>query len=1063
MASIEAPSAMADIDSMLCAGASFASATPTDASSSTSSSSASSSNAMSLSSTPPTSHSPDSMSLASEPDLHAKPDTITAATIEAAIARPESPIHDEQSESSRQTSIGEDAIVVAEPTSPLPEPPAVTTRPRRARASLPVYNIAKLAGTDVHGRRRSKGDVVQEKRRRTIATSTEPSELSATAPEPAPIPAPDASATALEPSKSGRPGRGARSVQQSRTSPRKAKEDALTARRASAGPLHTPKSGRITKKTPASAPPAHLTRRATRLSGLPVENLTVKLATLTQKKGKKSADKGLSRLPRELLRLRDTNEFAGIDTRPVKYTVWSNGKYVDVDPTKEEIPATIEPPRKRAKVDEKTASAEASSSRASASASSSSSSTEKPEAKEQQQEQAAPPPKKPRAKKWLEKGLYAGQEAPLDIFKGLTAQEKKKLAALPELLPSGKPNRTFPMPMYNGLRILINGRDFKLPYDVCNPLPPGQPKPAAYRTMTKNRFVGNAASIWKKMPHFYDSASKCVCTPEDGCGDDCQNRIMLYECDETNCNLGPEHCKNRAFQDLAERTKKGGRYRIGVEVFKTEDRGYGVRANRCFDSNQIIMEYTGEIITVEECERRMNEEYKDNECYYLMSFDQNMIIDATTGSIARFVNHSCAPNCRMIKWIVGGQPRMALFAGDRPIMTGEELTYDYNFDPFSAKNVQKCLCGSSNCRGVLGPKPREVKQPKKAKEYQVAVAAKGKAGKGAKAAKVSPVKVTVSGSPKKVSKTTTKTATKPAAVKKPATKAAAKTTTKSATKRKLKDAFEFDGDDEADNAPAKKRKIKVATGAKKTGTSAASKATKGTVIAVKGPKPASNGVKKSLSTAAAKKKTTLASKGKKVTKIPAKGMAGKVVKARAPKPKSTTAAAKKATTTKLTKGAAKKTAKTTAKVTAPLRETSNNTAAATKKTIATPPKLKQTKIVFPSRSPSLTIVAAGVASPSSSQQTKKTPTKTTTPSGSASIPRLTLATKTSSRKVTPSRKALEAAQAAAAVAVTVGAAGSPGMKQTPTPRIKVVPAGSTKGVNVAVAAAGEADGIAVAA
>lgn len=99
-----------------------------------------------------------------------------------------------------------------------------------------------------------------------------------------------------------------------------------------------------------------------------------------------------------------------------------------------------------------------------------------------------------------------------------------------------------------------------------------------------------------------------------------------------------------------------------------------------------------------------------------MSFDQNMIIDATTGSIARFVNHSCQPNSRMIKWIVSGQPRMALFAGDRPIMTGEELTYDYNFDPFSAKNVQKCLCGAPNCRGVLGPKPKEVKPPKPPKE-----------------------------------------------------------------------------------------------------------------------------------------------------------------------------------------------------------------------------------------------------------------------------------------------------------------------------------------------------------
>lgn len=99
-----------------------------------------------------------------------------------------------------------------------------------------------------------------------------------------------------------------------------------------------------------------------------------------------------------------------------------------------------------------------------------------------------------------------------------------------------------------------------------------------------------------------------------------------------------------------------------------------------------------------------------------MSFDQNMIIDAAAGSMARFVNHSCSPNCRMIKWIVSGQPRMALFAGDRPIMTGEELTYDYNFDPFSANNVQKCLCGSKNCRGVLGPRSKEAMLPKQPRE-----------------------------------------------------------------------------------------------------------------------------------------------------------------------------------------------------------------------------------------------------------------------------------------------------------------------------------------------------------
>lgn len=118
---------------------------------------------------------------------------------------------------------------------------------------------------------------------------------------------------------------------------------------------------------------------------------------------------------------------------------------------------------------------------------------------------------------------------------------------------------------------------------------------------------------WRKTDHFKDYQSKCVCTRDDGCAEDCQNRIMLYECDDNNCNVGKDRCQNRAFQNLQERTKKGGRFRIGVEVLKTSDRGYGVRTNRCFEPNQIIMEYTGEIITEEECERRMNEIYKDNE------------------------------------------------------------------------------------------------------------------------------------------------------------------------------------------------------------------------------------------------------------------------------------------------------------------------------------------------------------------------------------------------------------------------------------------------------------------
>ncbi|KAK5207434.1 hypothetical protein LTR41_007003 [Exophiala xenobiotica] len=315
-------------------------------------------------------------------------------------------------------------------------------------------------------------------------------------------------------------------------------------------------------------------------------------------------------------------------------------------------------------------------------------------------------PARRQEKKWLSSGLYAGQSR---VFDGRLNESKNRRKSTQTAEPV-KDNKVLPMPMFAGERLLKQGRDFKLPFDVFSPLPPGQPKPDEWKKVNKNVFVGDAAQSWRVSK--YEEHSSCICKPENGCDHNCLNRYMFYECDERNCNLSAEQCGNRSFEKLRQRVKKGGKYNIGVEVIKTDDRGYGVRSNRTFEPNQIIVEYTGEIITQEECEKRMKTMYKNNECYYLMLFDQNMIIDATRGSIARFVNHSCAPNCRMEKWTVNGKPRMALFAGDRGVMTGEELSYDYNFDPYSQKNVQACRCGADNCRGVLGPRTKEDRKQK---------------------------------------------------------------------------------------------------------------------------------------------------------------------------------------------------------------------------------------------------------------------------------------------------------------------------------------------------------------
>lgn len=55
--------------------------------------------------------------------------------------------------------------------------------------------------------------------------------------------------------------------------------------------------------------------------------------------------------------------------------------------------------------------------------------------------------------------------------------------------------------------------------------------------------------------------------------------------------------------------------------------------------------------------------------------------------LARFVNHSCEPNCEIQKWSVNGRFRMGLFA-QRDIEPGEELTYDYNFSLFNPEEGQ---------------------------------------------------------------------------------------------------------------------------------------------------------------------------------------------------------------------------------------------------------------------------------------------------------------------------------------------------------------------------------------
>ena len=177
----------------------------------------------------------------------------------------------------------------------------------------------------------------------------------------------------------------------------------------------------------------------------------------------------------------------------------------------------------------------------------------------------------------------------------------------------------------------------------------------------------------------------CNCKkPEEGetpCGSGCINRSTYSECEPGSCVNGTK-CSNMVIQRK--------QYAPGLERFMTAKKGWGVRARQSIAKSSFILEYTGEICSAAEFERRMLARYKGDNHHYCLAMDNKIMIDAhRAGSECRFVNHSCAPNCEMQKWTVQGLPRMGVFAL-KDILPGEEICYDYNFSLFNSDEVN-CL------------------------------------------------------------------------------------------------------------------------------------------------------------------------------------------------------------------------------------------------------------------------------------------------------------------------------------------------------------------------------------
>lgn len=137
--------------------------------------------------------------------------------------------------------------------------------------------------------------------------------------------------------------------------------------------------------------------------------------------------------------------------------------------------------------------------------------------------------------------------------------------------------------------------------------------------------------------------------------------------------------------------------------------GNGVFAKVDIKSGSEVVEYRGRLLTHPQADR-LYDGTTDTGHTFLFTLNERYVVDGNVGgSVSRWINHSCAPNCTAaIVEDEDGDPRAdrIVIEAARNIRAGEELTYDYGItleEPHTAKlkRIWVCKCGAAKCTGTL--------------------------------------------------------------------------------------------------------------------------------------------------------------------------------------------------------------------------------------------------------------------------------------------------------------------------------------------------------------------------
>ncbi|CAH8468390.1 unnamed protein product [Schistosoma rodhaini] len=133
---------------------------------------------------------------------------------------------------------------------------------------------------------------------------------------------------------------------------------------------------------------------------------------------------------------------------------------------------------------------------------------------------------------------------------------------------------------------------------------------------------------------------------------------------------------------------------------KSPIHAWGLIALEPIAAEEMVIEYVGHVVRKGVAELREHQyEAKGIGGSYLFRIDDEFVIDATMcGNNARFINHSCQPNCYAKIIMVESKKKIVIYS-KRDINVMEEITYDYKF-PYEEDKIP-CQCGSSSCRGTL--------------------------------------------------------------------------------------------------------------------------------------------------------------------------------------------------------------------------------------------------------------------------------------------------------------------------------------------------------------------------